>query len=297
MNIHISHIGNFAHQVLEHSKGAHVSGIASRGLYLQPEDDWTLYLSREVFRGPLTLNLEGDLSWLENIKTSSPALFKSGAIHLPEEKISISIENSEVWRPAPDDGGREFFPGQLESVLNISKKLASENPYLALLSDNPVPFPDVPWLSEKILSMQNGLKDGNLEKITDGTSKLLGLGPGLTPLGDDFLLGVLLVLNRLGDLRSPDPSLNFEGDSASRPYSDIHEFNKAILDSAREKTTRLSISLLACAAEGAADERLLKVLDGFFTEDEILEGDIKNLLAWGSSSGIAVLAGMMAALS
>jgi len=50
MKTSVSYIGFYAQQVLERSKSALVSGIASRGIYLQPEDDWTLYLSQETFK-------------------------------------------------------------------------------------------------------------------------------------------------------------------------------------------------------------------------------------------------------
>jgi hypothetical protein len=58
----------------------------------------------------------------------------------------------------------------------------------------------------------------------------------------------------------------------------------------------LSASLLACAAMGSADERLMHAL-GFLLEGK---GNItkitEELLCYGSSSGIETLAGMVAAL-
>jgi hypothetical protein len=48
--------------------------------------------------------------------------------------------------------------------------------------------------------------------------------------------------------------------------------------------------------EGSADERTLKILDGLIAGEEIRDQDLTRLLNWGSSSGIAVLAGMILAL-
>jgi hypothetical protein len=112
---------------------------------------------------------------------------------------------------------------------------------------------------------------------------LLGLGPGLTPLGDDFILGVVLTLNRWGHSLSP--------------LKDLEKLNQSLLRSAKQKTTSLSASLLACAVEGAADERLLIVLDSIFSGKESSLEDLENFLTWGSSSGIAVLAGIMSVLT
>lgn len=296
MKTGFSHIGTFAQQVLERSKSALVSGIASRGIYLQPKDDWTLYLSLEDFRGPLTLNLEGS-SKLENIKAGTPARFNSGEIHFPDEKIFISLEGVKIWHPPQVVNKIKFIPGHLDSILSLVNKLTPENPYLPLLSKNPAQIPGVPVIGERILNLQNALKTGGPEKIAEGSIKLLGLGPGLTPLGDDFLLGVLLALNRWEkklSLHLPDIQ---KGDSVSRPTILVNYLNQIILENTRLKTTQISASLLACAIEGTADERLLKVLDGLCSGVEITQSEMRNLLRWGNSSGITVLAGMIAVLN
>jgi hypothetical protein len=77
----------------------------------------------------------------------------------------------------------------------------------------------------------------------------------------------------------------------------LEALNDNLLKNAKKKTTALSASLLACAIEGAADERLLAVLDLIFTGKESSPRDLEDILKWGSSSGIAVLAGMVSVLT
>jgi len=297
MKTNISHIGIFAQQVMGRSKGARVSGIASRGIYLQPKDDLTLYLSLENFRGPLTINLEEGSTRLEKIKAGCSVRFYSGEIQFPDEKINISLEDGKIWHPPLVDNEIKGFPGNIDSIPSLVKKLTPENPYLPLLSKNPAQIPGVPVIGERILNLQNSLKTGIPEKITEGSIKLLGLGPGLTPLGDDFLLGVLLTLNRWGQLLSPHQSDIQMRDTGSPPSNLVNNLNQIIMENTRLKTTQVSASLLACAVEGAADERLLKVLDGLCSGTEVTQNEMRNLLRWGNSSGIAVLAGMMAVLN
>jgi len=296
MKTNFSQIGFFAQQVLARSKSALVSGIASRGIYLQPEDDWTLYLSQETFRGPLTLNLEEASTRLDKIKAGSRVRFSSGKIHFPEENITIFLENSKIWFPPPVDYDIKSFPGDLDSILSIVHKLTPENPYLPLLSENPGQIPGAPVIGERILNFQNALKAGDPEKIAEGSIKLLGMGPGLTPLGDDFLLGVLLTLNRWGHVISPRALDQQESSFPSQDANLTQSLNQVIRENTQLKTTRISTSLLACAMEGAADERLLKVLDGLFTGSLITENDLRYLLRWGNSSGITALAGMISVL-
>jgi len=297
MKIRISQIGNFAQEVLGRSKGARVSGIASRGFYLQPENDLTIYLSLEEFPGPLTLNLEEVSTRLEKIKAGCSVRFNSGEMRFPDEKITISYEDSNIWHPSPIDNKIRIKPGHLDSIHSLVNKLVPENPYLPLLSKNPDQIPGVPVIGERILNLQNALKTGEEERIAEESIKLLGLGPGLTPLGDDFLLGVLLALNRWGHLLSIDLPEDQKNKPGSAPTILINGLNQIILENTGVKTTKISASLLACAAEGAADERLLVILDGLFSGSTFTQNDLRNMLRWGNSSGITVLAGMISVLN
>jgi hypothetical protein len=110
----------------------------------------------------------------------------------------------------------------------------------------------------------------------------MGAGPGLTPLGDDLILGILLAMNR--------------GKLSFYPEGFLDQLNQSTIDLALDKTTRLSFSLLVCASDGSADERLIKVLDGLLAGAMIKDQDLTQLLEWGSTSGFAVLAGMILAL-
>jgi len=101
----------------------------------------------------------------------------------------------------------------------------------------------------------------------------LGLGPGLTPSHDDIVIGFLLTLNRYGRY----------------PHNDL------IIKEARARTTTLSANLIECAAQGLADERLIRVVDCIFTgerDDRALD----EMLGWGESSGLNVLLGISLAI-
>ncbi len=107
---------------------------------------------------------------------------------------------------------------------------------------------------------------------------LLGLGSGLTPSGDDIVLGLLLALNRWGDVLAP---------GLERPA-----FNRAVLALAYARTTTLSANLIECASRGQADERLVTALDGLVTGVPGAESAAALLAGWGSSSGLDALCGM-----
>ena len=86
-----------------------------------------------------------------------------------------------------------------------------------------------------------------------------------------------------------------KGEILSKSY--LTKLNQAVIDLALDKTTRLSFSLLVCAADGSADERLLKIFDGLLFGRVIKDKELLQMLMWGSTSGFAVLAGMILALA
>jgi hypothetical protein len=296
MKISINQIGSFAQQVLERSESALITGIASRGIYLQPKGDWTLYISQENFRGPLTLNLAEGSYRLEKIKAGHSAQFSPGEIHFPDSEIIISLEGAKIWHPHKIDSKTNDLPGDLEPVLALASKIAPENPYLPLLSRNPQEIPGVQVIGDRIHKLQKSLIARDPELMANQAIKLLGLGPGLTPLGDDFLLGVVLTLNRWGHILDPQKPGQERNSSSDQDFNMTESLNQIIQENSHVKTTRISASLLDCAMEGAADERLLAVLDGLFSGTPIAQSDLRNMLRWGNSSGITVLAGIISVL-
>lgn len=107
---------------------------------------------------------------------------------------------------------------------------------------------------------------------------MLGQGAGLTPSGDDVILGCLLAPSRWGRLISPT--------------LDIQALSQELIAQAYRQTTLLSANLIECAAAGQADERLLLALDGIITGQPSTEECAVLLLGWGNSSGCDALAGM-----
>ncbi|TFG50389.1 MAG: DUF2877 domain-containing protein [Anaerolineales bacterium] len=277
----VNHLGELAHQTLQKRASGVVSGVASRGIYLQPDHDLTLYLSLDGFKGPLTINLTG----LQNdIQPGSPVKFYPSRIEFPHEGFFIHLEEAVIWTPPQPVGDLRHLPGQISTIFELTQRLTTGNEFLPLLemtlTRDQVSLPGIPGMDLKLRAIVEKLTSGNLDGLVKSLSQLLGLGPGLTPLGDDLILGILLTLNRWGHLLYPGYAFK--------------ELNQNLIIKAQQETTRLSASLITCAAAGSADERLILALDSFFSPGQLREEDLQHLLAWGNSSGIAVLAGMLA---
>jgi hypothetical protein len=106
---------------------------------------------------------------------------------------------------------------------------------------------------------------------------LLGLGPGLTPAGDDLLAGLLVGLSARPDLRDP--------------------LAAAITRHAAARTTWLSAELLRLAAAGLAARAVVAVADALagHGDDEALPRTLPSLLAVGHTSGPALARGLLLA--
>ena len=106
---------------------------------------------------------------------------------------------------------------------------------------------------------------------------LLGLGPGLTPAGDDLLAGLLVGLSARPDLRDP--------------------LAVAVQRHAPARTTWLSAELLLLAATGLAAPAVVAVADALagHGSDDALRRALPALLAVGHTSGRALARGLLLA--
>jgi hypothetical protein len=111
--------------------------------------------------------------------------------------------------------------------------------------------------------------EGNLEACA---APLIGLGPGLTPSGDDFLMGALAALGALHQ-------------------TDIHvALGRAVIAGAH-RTSPLSASLLRAATAGHVGENLHMMVAAIVTGDT--DAAVAAAARIGHTSGWDALAGMV----
>jgi len=116
---------------------------------------------------------------------------------------------------------------------------------------------------------------GDAAAVGPAAGRLVGLGPGQTPSGDDLLAGLMVVSDRMGARQ-------------------VVPLRAACLESAAGRTTDLGLARLRYAAEGDLDERselaLAALLRGGPAE---VEAATRELLAFGHSSGLDILVGIL----
>jgi Protein of unknown function (DUF2877) len=133
------------------------------------------------------------------------------------------------------------------------------------------PRPDLPSLPDAVgpgaRAFEEALISGNAE-VGQVAAMLVGLGPGLTPAGDDLLAGALVSLTAAGD-RPRREALT----AAVRPLL--------------PRTTAVSAAFLEHAAAGRAVPELARFVAAL-AAGRIVGGVVQDLLRVGATSGVAL---------
>jgi hypothetical protein len=125
--------------------------------------------------------------------------------------------------------------------------------------------------------LRAALLAGNRRAAHLAARGLIGLGSGLTPSGDDVLVGIEAALRALAG-----PMAGFLGGA-------IHDVN--------DRTTVIAATFLRHAAAGEFAERIQVLLAALLGhEDEALPVAIQRAVAWGATSGTDCLLGVLLGL-
>lgn len=125
-------------------------------------------------------------------------------------------------------------------------------------------------------SLCDSLLDGEAQAIGPGVAALLGLGEGLTPAGDDLILGMMSAFAHCRP--ALEPSLAAKTD----------RLNQCVDATAAQATTRISANYLRLGALGEFSERLSNTASALLDESassHAVGTAIVRLLESGHSSG------------
>lgn len=136
-------------------------------------------------------------------------------------------------------------------------------------------------LARRAARLRSQFIEGDLNAMKEAGQRLLGLGQGSTPSGDDFLTGLILIIAMPG-----------------APFQDIHKsFAKAMADLAGAATTKISAAMLTHAARGEVQETVAGLLDSIHATGKAgLTHNARQVIALGGSSGTDLLTGIITGL-
>ena len=271
--------------------------VFRRSCYLESVDGQGIWLSDvQLGEGPLTLGVE----FPETTTLSSLGI--SEGCHLEKDGVDLRLgratvlrtTEASVWEPETlgESAPPEEILRRLDALTHLLRPLMPSDgigpivPHIGALANgeshsndsaNPAVSLAVPCVSR----LCDGLIRLDQESVDQSVTGLVGLGPGLTPSGDDLLGGMLVALRTILV-------------AASQPTS-VDPFARCVAKHAAVKTTRISAAMLEQSAKGngsAAQHRLLRCLLGVDTQQDTTAAAL-DLIRIGHTSGWDALAGIL----
>jgi hypothetical protein len=266
---------------------ANVEAVFARCFYLRCGDAFICVGEPDIGNGPLTLI--GNIAPLSdlNFRVGQSAAVCERHITLGNS-VRFKLDQTESWRSTA--WPICMSPAKLvDTCAALARRVAADAPeegLARLVSGVPETSKRQPPLERvarpRIVIFErwlSGVLDGRRTRVRafeEAIQGLIGLGPGLTPSGDDFLVGALALLDAIGE-REAHAALA-----------------RAIIDALPGSTAPLSACFLRVAAAGHVGEALHRAVSSVTTGDvDAVIAAVENI---GHSSGWDMMAGIMTTL-
>jgi len=269
--------------------GARVGAVFARSLYLRRGDRWMCIGPRELGSGPINVlcALPLDLDW----RRRGPSVGTEVNLTIRQIRLApdlvLNAADAIRWRPDPPApwtnqtlaGGLAAFDGLAPARIPLIGLGGFARPRFP--AANAESRHAAPAIRDLTLWLRGSAETAATDDRMPGSAaeRLLCLGPGLTPSGDDFLGGALIALRLLG-----------RDSRAERLWAAIEPL-------LRRRTVAVSAAHLAAAARGHGNAALHHALDTILSgRTEALPAALARVDAIGHCSGWDALAGAIISL-
>ncbi|MEO5696656.1 MAG: DUF2877 domain-containing protein [Burkholderiaceae bacterium] len=263
---------------------AQVHSVFDRVVNLEPTDGGLFTLAaRELDNAPNTAIVDIASFSATGIAVGDPVAVVDDELH---------IGDATVVQPATASPWQASLPGyagasdRLLTQLRCARSHLARNELrsgLAGQGADPGTFASeiVAALRQRSSSLLEALAQARAADACRHAISLIGLGPGLTPSGDDFLVGLLAVLN--------------VADSPCHGWLD--RAAPVLLHAAGQATNAISLAALAAAADGRVRASIAALIDALLhgTPDSLVP-PLRVVLEIGATSGADIVAGILAGL-
>jgi hypothetical protein len=282
-------MGPFATQALHDGARGRVHSVFQRSAYLSIEGRLICLGSPALGDGPLNLICRPwprEKATLAGMEVGEPVCIERWLL-LVGHSVAVSLAGAEAWTPGP---AKQWDQARLElglaALARALPEALPEEGLAALLRAGGGGLGDVPQeMAVRRAAVGVGrlvakaMAEGTYKGGTEPVARLIGLGPGLTPSGDDFLAGVLVALSIL-DRSALRDSL----------WQAVQPLVAAL-------TTDISGAHLTAAAAGFGSAALHDLLNAVSAGDtSSIRGHLEAVAGIGHTSGFDGLAGAVIVL-
>ena len=285
----VREIGFDAARALTGGGTGRVAAVFARAIYLRTPRGWACAGPPGLGGGPLNLlcDLPDAMDW------AARGLRPGAAISIGEKAIDLgrglvlALDGARVWQPAPSGPWSQESLGK--GLRALDRLTAGALPTAGLAT---FLRPDAVAASAEarkaapnvaiLYAWLRGTPESNASpshSVLEAATRLLGLGPGLTPSGDDFLGGLLIALRLLN-----------RGALSARLWTGLEA-------AAARRSLDLSVAHLSAAAAGRGSAALHAALNALVTgRADDLPAELQRIEEIGHTSGWDALAGAVTAL-
>ena len=248
--------GAVAARILSRSSHARITHVFDKSFYAEVGDQLICVLAEDFLNGPINICVN-----------EIPRILDVGTC------IEISSTKAEIWEPikfGPINADRLFenLPETYRKDLIEAKSLLPKSLSSPLFKTIAKPA---------LIDLCLFLRDKKTAPVP-AIKSLLGLGPGLTPSGDDFLIGMMLVLHTVGE-------------------KDLFlKLAKIVKNFASFQTSSISNAHLSAMTDSAQANCLLHELLFALQEKKSIKQALIRAENFGHSSGKDAIAGIITAL-
>ncbi|MFF2450060.1 DUF2877 domain-containing protein [Neobacillus sp. NPDC058068] len=272
---------DFIQRITHSSFSGFVHSTFNRTFNIQCLENGELYTiaSSEIDNGPNTLIIDVDSISSMGLEVNDKVTVKNQTLTIGN-KLAISIDQAEKWESVIPT-----YPHNvdiltrnvkwMQDYININgkgggmkRRIVAQSPFEAEMSK---------MLDLRKNLLLDQLVKNHLSLAIPHAVSLIGLGPGLTPSGDDFLTGIFTVINM-----------------KNSPFYPQRSFCEDVLKNAKTLTNDISYMALKKASIGKVRESIICLIASIIAgneEDLILS--LNKVLSIGSSSGTDISIGLV----
>jgi len=119
-----------------------------------------------------------------------------------QKLCSFKLTGAKVWDSSPlffrSTVSEEILNKNIEKIRDLTLKYGEMEGIASILDGDKVANHYKDFIINSVKRLTRGISDFDYKEITEASKRLIGLGPGLTPAADDFLLGILASLYYIG---------------------------------------------------------------------------------------------------
>jgi len=224
--------------------------------------------------GAVRIAVARDFAFDRAIRAGAPAGCRAGVLRIAGEPLEIRLDSAAAWRVGLDALAADPLDNRVRAARRVVRERLARR-----LRSAPAPRPRLPI--GRIRALAGATRALDPVRAIPAVEGLVGCGPGLTPAGDDLLVGLLAGLR-----------------ACARSSPARARFLEAVAPAVRAaaaRTNRISAAYLDDAADGEIAEPLADLAAAIArgAHGRALERTAARALAAGATSGADGVRGLL----